>query len=352
MLKKTDAVKTPSVRRLLNLWAGRYTINLSSLLLSQERFKTSFMATNSLEGRVKTTTKFKDNLLAIDCQMAWLQTKSLHNYIPNVLDFSQAKKITESALFVYDALLNIYQERPLDIPLFRTEILPPVNNFDHTYLAIFEFSAIEKLADALEPILMALKEQHLACEDWRTIGFMTTQLKFTNKLILNQSTPIEELLLSPYLKFIEEQVAIPWQRVCAAAAKHDLDSPVFSLVEQMLPTAEQIAETVYHQLLELFPKHISRSGLLSTPTVTQSSLRDLNMFQAYLWLSVLEQSLLPVEQELVNLCLMVMETVKVKWEVLQKWNQILMDEVINRVQPEQKMILLPYTQGMQQAFYR
>jgi hypothetical protein len=49
---------------------------------------------------------------------------------------------------------------------------------------------------------------------------------------------------------------------------------------------------------------------------------------------------------------MVMEKVNVKWEVLQQWNKILMDEVLNRVEPEQKIILLPYTQGMQEAFYK
>ncbi|MBO3459291.1 hypothetical protein G7B40_007235 [Aetokthonos hydrillicola Thurmond2011] len=352
MLKTTYVETTPSVKRLLNLWALHYKPDLSSLPLYQESFICLFLETASPEGRSKTVAKFKDNLLDINSQMAWIQTKSLHNYIPNVLNFKEAKKITDSAILVYKVLLNIYQNQLLYNSSFVNEISRTEDNLHDNSLTDFRILTIQELADGLQPILIEFQEQHIACNDWHSLGFMTTQLKFTNKLILNQVTPIEKLLLSPYLKFVEEQVAIPWQRVCVAATKHDLNSPALALVEKMLPAAEQIAQNVYNQLVELFPNYMSRSGLLSSPTVAQSSLRDLKMFQAYLWLSVLEQSLAAVEQELVNLCLMVMEKVDVKWEVLQQWNKILMDEVLNQLQPEQRMILLPYTQGMQQAFYK
>jgi hypothetical protein len=352
MFKTTDTLRTSSVERLLKLWAARYTIDLSSLPLSQQLLSTSFLEKDSPEGRVKTAAKLKGNLLDLNCQMAWLQTKALHNYIPNVLDFHEAKKITESALLVYEALLNSYQEQPLCIPSLVIEVSQTVNHLEKTPLVEFGLSEIEKLAYKLEPILMAFQEQHMACKDWRALGFMTTQLKFTNKLIMNKVTPIEKILLSPYLKFIEEQVALPWQRVCAAGAKYDFNSPILALVEQMLPTTEEITRTVYSQLVALFPYHCSRSGFLTTPTVAQSSRRDLNMFQAYLWLCVLEQSLVPIEQELLNLCLMVMEKVGVKWSILKQWTQILIDEVLQHATPEQKTILLPYTQGMQQAFDR
>jgi hypothetical protein len=75
------------------------------------------------------------------------------------------------------------------------------------------------------------------------------------------------------------------------------------------------------------------------------------MFQAYLWLSVLEESIKPVEQELVPLCVMVMPIVEVKWEMIDKWKQLLIDEIESYVQPEQKHLLLNYTQGMEQAFF-
>ena len=349
MLKSTHVVTTPSVKRLLKLWALRYKTDLSSPLLSQESSIGSLLQTASPSGRAKTTAKLKDKLLNVNSQMAWIQTKSLYNYLPNVLDFTEAKKITESAFILYKDLLSIYEKQLLRDDLFTIKLLQTVNKFEHSYIDEFKIIKIEELAYALEPILIAFQEQQMACKDWRTLGFMTTQLRFTNKLILNKVTQEEKLLLSPYLKFVEEQISIPWQRVCVASANHDLDSPVLTLVEQMLPLAEEISQTVYHTIVELFPDYRSRSGFLNNPNVAQSSIRDLTMFQAYLWLCVLEQSLVPVE-ELVDLCFMVMEKVDVKWGVLQKWNQLLMDEVINRVNPEQKAILLPYTQGMQKAF--
>ncbi|MCP6759574.1 MAG: hypothetical protein NHB32_12575 [Fischerella sp. CENA71] len=352
MFKTTQIVTTPSVEHLLKLWVRRYIPDLSSLSLSQEILIASLTETISPEGRVQTVARLKNNLLDINSQMAWLQTKSLHNYIPNVLDFNEAKKITESALIVYKILLDFYQKQASYTSALITTSSQRFLKFEDIFLAEFGISTIKELAYTLEPTLIAFQEQHMACKDWCTLGFMTTQLKFTNKLILNQITPIEKILLSPYITFIEEQVAIPWQRLCVASAKHDLDSPVFTLVEQMLPMAEDIAHTVYHKLVELFPNHCSRSGLLHSPTVAQSSIRDLNMFQAYLWLCVLEESLVPVEQELVALCVMVMEKLEVKWKILQQWNQILMDEIIHRVNPEYKEILLPYIEGMIQAFDR
>ncbi len=352
MFKTTQIVTTPSVERLLKLWVRRYTPDLSSLSLSQEILIASLKETVSPEGRAQTVARLKNNLLDINSQMAWLQTKSLHNYIPNVLDFSEAKKITDSALIVYKVLLDLYQKKASYTTALITTLSHISLNVDDIFIAEFGISAFKELAYTLEPTLIAFQEQHMACKDWCTLGFMTTQLKFTNKLILNQITPIEKALLSPYINFIEEQVAIPWQRVCVASAKHDVGSPVLNLVEQMLPITEDIARTVYYKLVELFPNHCSRSGLLTNPTVAQSSIRDLNMFQAYLWLCVLEESLIPIEQELVDLCVMVMEKLEVKWEILQQWNQILMDEIIYRVKPEYKNILLPYTEGMIQAFDR
>lgn len=350
MLKSTHVVTTPSVKRLLKLWALRYKTDTSSLLLSQEASIGSLVQTASPQGRAKTAAKLKDKLLNINSQMAWIQTKSLHNYLPNVLDFNEAKKISESAFSLYKGLLSIYQKQLLRDDSFAIELSQAANNFENSSVDELKIITIEELAYTFEPVLIAFQEQHMACKDWRTLGFMTTQLKFTNKLILNQITQAEKLLLSPYLKFVEEQVSIPWQRVCVASANHDLDSPALALVEQMLPLADEIAQTVYHRIVELFPEHRSRSGFLNNPNVAQSSIRDLNMYQAYLWLCVLEQSLVSVEEELVDLCFMVMEKVEVKWGLLQKWNQILMDEVINRVKPEHKTILLPYTQGMQKAF--
>ncbi len=349
MLITTEAVKTPSVERLLYLWAQRYKPDLSTLPMAGDAsVYDSLLQTVSVEGRTLTATKLKDGLLDSNCQMAWIQAKSLYAYIPNILDLQEARRITQFAFRVYKKILEIYQQRSVSAAVDSQ----PANgiNFQYNSLAAWGIPAIDQLAYALEPVLLVFQEQHVTSKDWRALGFMTSQLNFTNKLILRKLSPIERVLLKPYLKFVEEQVAIPWHRVCTAAAKYEMDSPEFVLVEQMLPLADEIGQCVYRRLTELLPDYRSQRGKLIDPEVTHSSTRDLNMFQAYLWLCVLKKNVAPIEQELLNLCVMVMESVHVPWELTEKWLQVLTEELLIRCTPAQQQILLPYTQVMEQVF--
>jgi len=344
MLKTSPTVKTASVERLLNLWSQRFILNLSSLSSGNLSLYSSLQAAASAEGRALTAAKLKDNVLDVNCQMAWIQTKALYGYIPNVLDLSEARLITQFAFRIYRKLLEIYQQQSLENNVLTIRV-------EENSVSVLAIAAVEELSTALEPILMVFQEQHLASKDWRALGFMTTQLNFSNKLILKKLTPPEKVLLTPYLKFVEEQIAMPWHRVCAAAAKYELGSPMLVLLQQMLPVCEDIAQSVYRRLVELLPNHRSRRGGLSDPEVTYSCLRDLNMFQAYIWLCLLEESMTPLKKELLPLCEMVVQGVEIPWEMTEKWCQVLADEMISRVNPEQQELLLPYIEGMQQLFF-
>jgi hypothetical protein len=209
---------------------------------------------------------------------------------------------------------------------------------------------VQQLATAIEPVLLQLQEQHLSAPDRRTIGFMSTQFHITSKLVLNRLTLPEQLLLSPYFKFVEEQVCIPWERVCAAAAKHDLDSPVLALVRRLLPASGEIAKKVYQQAVELYPNHRSLRGTLSEPGVRTSSIRDIEMFQAYLWLCALEGNMTAVEEEFLPLCMMVFPSINVSWKLVEQLLPLLMAEIQAHVSPDQMRLLLPYMQAMQQLF--
>jgi hypothetical protein len=48
---------------------------------------------------------------------------------------------------------------------------------------------------------------------------------------------------------------------------------------------------------------------------------------------------------------MVMESVEITQEFFIQAVQLLMHEIISRISPEQKTLLLPYIEGIQQAFY-
>ncbi|MBF2064428.1 MAG: hypothetical protein IGS39_08400 [Calothrix sp. C42_A2020_038] len=342
MFKTVQVVKTPSVERLLDLWAQRYALDLPSTSLENFSSDSELLENASSQGRALTATKLKDTVLNANCQMAWVQTKSLYAYIPNIFDLSEARRITQFAFRVYKKLIEVYQKQSPSEDEALTK----------QWLTAYGMPTIQELAYALEPTLLVFQEQHIASKDWRSLGFMTTQLNFTNKLIIKKLKPTERVLLGPYLKFVEEQVAIPWQRVCVAGVKHELSSAEFRLVEEMLPAAPSIAQAVYNRFLELLPEYRSHRGFLRDSDVAHSCIRDLNMFQAYLWLCLLEASIAPIQQELLPLCAMVVEGVNIKWELTEKWWQVLTDEILSRVTPENKQLLLPYTQQVQELFWQ
>jgi hypothetical protein len=158
------------------------------------------------------------------------------------------------------------------------------------------------------------------------------------------------VLLEPYLRFVEEQVAQPWQRVCAAAVAYEVDHPLIAMVEQMMLRSTQIARAAFTTLVQQCPQHTSRRGALSHADIAHSCIRDLKMFQAYLWLCVLEGNLSAIEQELLDLCVQVLPSVGVKWELTKIWTQTLTDELLRHLDAMQQQMLQPYTSEMQQIF--
>lgn len=355
MLKTTSFVKTPSVERLVKLWAERYVPDLSTLSSSASCLTGSeLVEAASLEGRAKTVAKLQ-RMVELNCKCAGVQTSVIFSYIPNVVNLTEGQGIARVAAEAYQKVLKVYQEQSLPPALLAAmsrieDISFSTDASSLSAVPRLYRSEIKQLATSLEPVLLQLQEQHQSAPDRRTIGFMSTQFHLCSKLVLNRLTLPEQLLLSPYFKFVEEQVCIPWQRVCAAAAKHDFDSPLLTIVQQLLPASQKIALNIYRRVAQLYPNHRSRRGTLSELEVRASSLRDIEMFQAYLWLCVLEGNMNAVEQELFPLCLMVFPSINVAWELVEQLLPLLVNELELGLLPEQMRLLLPYTRAMQQLF--
>lgn len=341
MLVISQLNKTPSVSRLVKLWTKRYMPDIASFHhpLSPEQNYEVFSDLDKvalLEGRAKTAVKLQQSLVKdIKFRMAMTEAQIFYRYIPNILDFKEALRLAKYVSQIYLKLLSVYQQPTFVAPSQTSK---------------WEMLEIEQLSKELKPVLVEYQEQHIASHNWRTLGFMTTLWKFSNKSLLRSLTPIEQIFITPYLKFVEEQLSIPWERVCVAAARHQLSSPAFILVEQMMSVVDEIAQAVYYRLTELFPSYYSHTGRLTEKDVTHSILRDLNMVQAYLWLCVLEENIAPVEQELVSLCVMVLPSIEVKWELIIECLQLLIDEINSCLTLEQISILQPYVSGMLDAF--
>lgn len=346
---EADLPRSANVVRLVTCWRQLYRLNPSILPKKETPALNEWIAAASPEGRAATVEKLNESFLRIRCQLAGIETSDLYSYMPRVLDCNELRRLAEVSLTLYQEILKLYQHQ---FPLTTTSLTSLLNMPSAGLVDVYSIPRIEELIAALEPKLLEFQMFHQRAKDWRSVGFLTTQLNFCNNWLLKSLTLPEQQLVTPYLMFLEEYAAHPWQRVCAAAARYDVAHPALELAEQMIPEAEGIAANVYQQLLKVIPNHASRRGTLAHPGVKHSCLRDLKMFQAYLWLCILQQNMAAIETELVSLCLMVLPSVSVKWELIDCWLQALTDEIHRQIKPSQHDLVLPYTKRMQQAFVR
>ncbi|NER78898.1 MAG: hypothetical protein F6K42_04835 [Leptolyngbya sp. SIO1D8] len=338
----------PAVERLANIWSARYLPDLSALPISNDpAVRQQLREAASGGSRTQTAHKLNEKLVEEKCVLAAIRTKELLAHY-KVLDLAEAWRLAKFASRIYLTLLEVYQEPSSIVAMPSKGRL--WETYGDTSLATWGMPPIEKLADALEPLFLEFQEKYLRSQDRYFLNFITTQINSSNALLREQLTPVERVLMNPYLKFVEEQVALPWQRVCAAAAKHSPDSPIFMMVEQNMPIVSEISTEVYYQLCELFPNYSSRRGRLNHPEIKHSSLRDLDMLQAYLWLCTLEKSLDFVEQELLSIYMMGSGSLEISWRITTKANELLMDKILEQLEFHQKSLLEPYVKGMIEAF--
>lgn len=297
-------------------------------------------------GRTRTISKIRGPL-QYNCEQAGFKAYSF--YLGMSISLSEAKQLAQLVQQVYEQILEIYLQQP-----------PPGTflQFMETSRALFyqlampslRLPPVQHLAETLEPALLQLQTNSLTTRHPRILGFLTTQFRFSTQAILKSLTTYEQVLLTPYLKFLEEQICMPWQRICAVASTYPADSPILVLLGQLLAASDDIARQVYDQATQQYPIHHSRRGMLTHPDVAASMLRDLVMFQSYLGLTVLEQQMAAVEEELLPLCQMVLPNVGLKWDQVEQILELLLDEIQARVEPQQKELLSSYTQSLQTLF--
>lgn len=338
--------KAPTVTRLLSLWEKRYTPNFSAKdAISYPSFYKELIKAALPQGKALTVAKLNEQIVQEKCRQAALK---LYIYIPHLINLVEVGTLSQLSVQIYLKTLEIYQKLSLSGKTTLEELSTIAFHSQSNFLCGWEMPIVEELTIVLEPLLLKFQAKHLIAKDWRTLGFLTTQFHFANKLLLDLVTPAEQLLLKPYFQFIEEQIALPWQRVCNAAIHYNLDDPAFTLVEQLLPESQKISERVFSHIVEMFPDCSTRSGAIIRSDIAHSYLRDLNMWQAYIWLGILEKSLKAIEEELLILCIIVLPRMGVRWELIEISLKLLMDEILIRVTSSQSIFFLPYVEKLKQ----
>jgi Phycobilisome protein len=333
MLKPSPIAVTPTTQELAHHWANRYRTDLQQLsnhtdLLTLEKYVTAAYP----ENRSQTLERVARSL-NIYCELGAVNTVSLFSISSNVVNLNEARRLAIFVEQVYQEILALYAEQPS--PLTLNTPLP-----------------VEQMAEIVESRLLELQEQHQIARDPRTIGFLTTQFHFSTQVILRTCTPYERLWLRPYFQFIEEQVGIPWQRLCAAAEDHDVESPLYRIVSALLPLSKTIAKRVYRQGLEQYPTHHSRRGRLDNPQIVASTLRDLEMFQGYFLLCLLVGNMDAIAAELLPLCQLVFPSLEVGWDLVESMVQRLVEELHAAIAVEQQEFIQPFTASLLILFSR
>ena len=90
----------------------------------------------------------------------------------------------------------------------------------------------------------------------------------------------------------------------------------------------RLAAAKVDRIAQVNPTYQSHSGRLNDDNVRVSSLRDTEMFQVYLWVCILENSVSAVQQELFPLCVMLYPRLKVRWELVLQMLHLLNSEIM------------------------
>lgn len=312
--------KGKEIPSLAKQWAKKYVQNLEGHTDSLDANRES-SANNQ---RLLIAEKLRYSLRNTSLQ-AWHKTEYLigqeiqrHRINPTLIDPWQ---ISEDVFILYEKTLEIY-----------AQMLSP-----------------QYLSKIISPYLGGIRKKYTAT-DPRVIGFVSMQFHYTGLILIEDLSLRNKNELLDYLKVIDDHLYMPLQRAYDAAANQDYESQSLRVIQQLLPVSSEIARNICERVIELYPNYSTYSGSLKNPVIKTASIRDVEMFQVYLWVCVLENSIAAIQQELFPLCVMLYPTLKVRWELVRQMVNLLGKEIGNRLGREQQQLFVPYFHALREMF--
>jgi len=308
------------------LWARRYYMSIVNRKAEEQIRQSSVSVTDltSAEGRKQTA-------------------ETLLKHLP--LASAQAWTLTEKLL-----------SREVSAHGIDSDLLNPLQIADDSR-TLFQ-KALDAYAEGVTPRRLsvvvgsesgAIREKYTA-HDPRVIGFVSMQFHYTGQTLIDGLTLPEQALFSPYLKVMDDHMYMPLRAAYQAAADYPLDSPILKAVQRLLPVSSAIARKVCDKIRRINPNYHSYSGSLNNSIVKTSSIRDVEMFQVYLCLCVLEESIRSVQRELFPLCVMLYPQLKVEWRLVQDMLQALTWEMTDHLSTEDMAIFVPFLRLLSDMF--
>lgn len=207
----------------------------------------------------------------------------------------------------------------------------------------------QRIAVFLAPDLGCIRQKYTEI-DPRVLGFVSMQFHYSGQLLLKLLSTQERGTISAYFKVIDDHLYMPLERLYEAASKHSRHSPILQIMVKLLSINSEIATKIVARTIELNPHYHCYSGSLSGSTIKSSSIRDVEMFQIYLCLCVLEESIAPIQDELFPLCVMLYPTLKVRWELVRQMIHLIGLELREHLEAQQVALFMPYFQALWKMF--
>ncbi|AKG24052.1 hypothetical protein [Calothrix sp. 336/3] len=350
-----DVENDLAVNHLAQQWAKKYLHSIKSNKSYEIENDAQTLADVASPLQRKKTAKKLLNFLSSATFQAWNQTNALlseeikrHNIDTQLIN---PWEIAAEASKIYSQALDIYGQQIFPKTSDSQWNLIYTNKCSTAEMEEVESQNINsnQLSTIISPQLGMLRQKYTQ-KDPKVIGVVCVMFHYTSQMLLQTLSPWEQVLVGGYFKVIDDHLYIPLQRAYKAATVHDKTSPALAAVQTLLPISTQIAKKISQKIIELNPHYYSLSGSLNDSPVKTSSIRDVEMFQVYLWICTLEGSVAAIQQELFPLCVMLYPKLNIQWHIVRQMLQLLEQEISQQLNSEQFYTLLPYLHVLWQMF--
>ena len=344
-----DSATGNSVSTLANIWAKKYIQNLQVDSPKQELKSNDLTEILSSERRAATAANLLQSLRFSSAQ-AWAKTENLlmgqlrsHGISADLIDPWQ---IATDSRFLLEQALQVYTENA-DTRVLEIDFCVDGQNLNLT--SYTQLPRVGQLSVAIASNVGNIRKKYTAI-DPRTIGFVSMQFHYSGQMLLNLLPPLEKLVVNSYLKVIDDHLYMPLQRAYEAAGNLEYDDLRLESVRHLLTLTSEIARQVSQKTLIMHSDYQCHSGVLGSSQVQISSLRDIEMFQVYLCLCVLEKSVAAIQQELFPLCVMLYPPLKVSWGLVRTLLRLLHQEMHNHLDEQYVRVFEPYLRALAEMF--
>ncbi|OLP18550.1 hypothetical protein BST81_09635 [Leptolyngbya sp. 'hensonii'] len=355
LLTEMNLPHEASITSLAELWAKKYVQNLQVEGTDSSAPLLGLAEVASQEGRIATVERLRQSLRFASAQ-AWSKTEGLlakevqrHHISPDLIDPWQ---IAEDSRYLFEKALAVYSEQnhARQISLLNTLVeQSPYASQANLGKAITDLPTPGRLSVVIGSEVGQIRRQYTA-QDPRVLGFVSMQFHYSGQALLELLSPLEQALVGSYFKVIDDNLYMPLQRSYEAAATQDYDSPALAAVRQLLPISTEIAKALVQRVAEIYSGYSCHSGQLNSPMIKISSIRDVEMFQVYLCLCVLEGSITSIQEELFPLCVMLYPPLKVRWEMIRHMLRLLGQEIGDRLGEPYVTQFRPYLRSLWEMF--